>query len=117
MENSFRTQNSPRGVKALSDLPVKCRKFCFFFQTLSIRRIGDDKTILFRMMQFANRSLLEMDQFFHSGSSRIFSCTVHHCRIDIVSLNVCLDFQIDLLLCFFHRIVPVFLRDQMQPGF
>ena len=44
----------------LSDLPIQFRKHFLIFQSFPIRRIGDQKTIFFRMTEFCHFPLLKI---------------------------------------------------------
>ena len=50
---------------------------------LTVRRVGNQKTVFFRVRQLGNRTLLEMDQVIHTGQLCVLSGTLDDISVDI----------------------------------
>ena len=104
-------------LKALTKCSVKGRKILFILQSLTIRWIGNYKTIFFRVMQVFDVSFLKMYQMIHSRLSGIASCDLNYRTVQIISLNVHLDIVLNQIICLINRVIPDLFRYNIHPGF
>ena len=77
-----------QGRKLLAEGPVQLRKILLFLQPFSIGRIGDNKSVFFRMAQLAHRPPLKMDQMIHTGRLGIGPRRPDDLAVDIIALDI-----------------------------
>ena len=100
---------------SLCEFTIYLRKSFFILYSLSIRRVRNYKSILFRVAKLAYRPALEVNKMLYIRFFGILTCNSYHLLVNIVTLDVCFNLQIKIIISFCHRIIPAFLWNKVSP--